>query len=92
MTGKRKWYSLVDKVWRMDNLEAAWMAVKANQGAAGVDGQTIDDFAANKEEELQRLQEELRTKTYGNVSAKDCADKHRFLAVRAENVKLLPRL
>src|SRR5712692_8605253 len=33
-----KWFSLVDKVYRSATLHAAWLRVKANQGAAGVDG------------------------------------------------------
>ncbi|WP_291300857.1 hypothetical protein [Desulfosporosinus sp. BICA1-9] len=34
---KQKWYSLIDKVYRVENLENAWKQVKANRGAAGVD-------------------------------------------------------
>jgi retron-type reverse transcriptase len=33
----------------------AWLAVKANRGAAGVDGQTIDDFEANLEKGLYKI-------------------------------------
>jgi retron-type reverse transcriptase len=59
---KRKWYSLIDKVWQMDNLVVAAERVVANKGAGGVDGQTCEAFAAKAE--LPKLHEELRTKTY----------------------------
>ena len=32
-----KWFSLIDKVYAMDNLRAAAARVEANRGAAGVD-------------------------------------------------------
>ncbi len=38
-----KWYSLVDKVIRPTTLDAAWHKVARNQGAAGVDGQSVLD-------------------------------------------------
>lgn len=61
---KRKWYSLIDKVWRMDNLLVAAERVLANKGAGGVDGQTCEAFKANLKVELEKLHDELRTKTY----------------------------
>lgn len=61
---KRKWYSLNDKVYAEHNLRAAAERVLANKGAAGVDGQTCEAFAANLEAELAKLHEELRSKTY----------------------------
>ena len=36
-----RFYSLSDKVWRADMLQAAWHAVRRNGGAAGVDGETV---------------------------------------------------
>jgi RNA-directed DNA polymerase len=41
-----KWYSLMDKVYAPDTLALAWTKVRANKGAAGVDGQSVDRFAA----------------------------------------------
>ena len=35
-----KWFSLMDKVYAPKTLVLAWEKVRANQGAAGVDGQT----------------------------------------------------
>ena len=43
-----KWFSLVDKVIRPTTLEAAWRKVARNKGAAGVDGQSIERFAAQR--------------------------------------------
>ena len=34
---RRKWYSLIDKIWAMPNLEEAFKEVKRNRGAAGID-------------------------------------------------------
>ena len=59
-----KWYSLIDKLYPVTTLEAAFAAVKANQGAAGVDHVSIEDYAANLETNLARLSESLRTGTY----------------------------
>jgi RNA-directed DNA polymerase len=37
---------LVDKVYQWKNLEMAWEKVKANPGSGGVDGQSLEAFAA----------------------------------------------
>jgi len=60
----RKWYSLYDKVYVPRNLECAWKQVQSNRGAAGCDGQTVEQFARHAEENLARLHEQLRAKTY----------------------------
>jgi hypothetical protein len=59
-TGARKVHSLVDKVYKRKNLEMAWEKVKANRGSGGVDGQTLEAFEAQLEQELERLHRELR--------------------------------
>ena len=59
-----KWYSLIDKVWRSENLSAAWLGVTLNRGAAGVDGQTVAQFNRQATEELGRLSEEVRQGRY----------------------------
>ena len=58
------WYSLNDKVYSPDNLEAAFARVRANKGAAGVDHVTLKRFEKNLECELQRLHEELKQGRY----------------------------
>jgi RNA-directed DNA polymerase len=60
----KKWYSLIDKVYRMENLEKAYKAVKANKGAPGVDGVTVEAYGINLQEELHQLHHQLKTGTY----------------------------
>lgn len=60
----RKWYSLIDKVYREKNLYEAFKAVKTNKGAPGIDGETIEDFEARLEENIEKLHHELKTNTY----------------------------
>jgi len=60
----RKVHSLIDKVYKRKNLEIAWERVKANQGAGGVDGESIEAFGEQREERLEQLHEELRTDSY----------------------------
>jgi len=58
------WFSLIDKVWRLENLRAGYEKVKGNGGAAGVDRQTVKAFGEQADKELMRLSEEIRTGTY----------------------------
>ena len=58
------WFSLIDKVHRMENLRAALRKVAANGGAPGADHITVAWFAEHQEEELARLQAELREDRY----------------------------
>ena len=60
----KKWYSLIDKVYQMGNLEKAYQAVKANNGAPGVDGVTVEASGRNLHEELNQLHHRLKTGTY----------------------------
>jgi RNA-directed DNA polymerase len=59
-----KWFSLIDKVYRAETLKAAWQKVKANGGAAGVDGQSVERFAARAEMYLKELSIALKNGTY----------------------------
>lgn len=63
-TGEKKVHSLIDKVYKQKNLELAWDKVRRNKGAGGIDGQSITEFESNSGENLARLHDELRTKTY----------------------------
>lgn len=59
-----KWFSLIDKVYRKETLKAAWQKVKDNAGAAGVDGQSVEQFEARAEHYLEELEQALRTGEY----------------------------
>ena len=59
-----KWFSLIDKVHRPATLKSAWSRVKANRGAAGVDGQSIVKFAAREEVYLGELETAIRDGSY----------------------------
>ena len=63
-TGARKVHSLIDKVYKRKNLEMAWEKVKANRGSGGVDGQSLEAFAAQLDQQLDRLQRELKEEAY----------------------------
>src|SRR6476620_2409107 len=63
-TGSRKVHSLVDKVYKRKNLEMAWEKVKANRGSGGVDGQSLEAFAAQRDQQLDRLRNELKENAY----------------------------
>jgi RNA-directed DNA polymerase len=63
-TGARKVHSLVDKVYQRKNLEMAWEKVKANRGSGGVDGQSLEAFAAQLDPQLDGLQSELKGDPY----------------------------
>jgi pentatricopeptide repeat protein len=53
------WYSMMDKVYAPDNLQSAFGKVWSNQGSAGVDGQSVQQFDKHAEAELARLHDEF---------------------------------
>ena len=64
-TPSYRFYALYDKVHRWDVLVYAYERCKANQGAAGVDGQSFADIEAYGERRwLEELAKELQDKTY----------------------------
>jgi RNA-directed DNA polymerase len=61
----RRFHALFDKVYREDILWRAWREVKANAGAAGVDGQTISDVEhSGVDQFLVELAVDLRAGNY----------------------------
>ena len=59
-----KWHTLNDKVFGEKNLFGSARKVLGKKGAAGVDRQTVEDFAEHEREELQRLHAQLREDSY----------------------------
>lgn len=59
-----KWHTLIDKVFSELNLFSSAGKVLAKKGAAGVDRQTVIQFAEHEREEIQRLHDELQGETY----------------------------
>lgn len=70
-----RFYSLYDKVWRTDVLKEAWQQVKANRGAAGNDGVTIEQIVTTgyEEEMINELQQALKDQSYKFSSIKRVA-------------------
>jgi RNA-directed DNA polymerase len=58
------WFSLIDKVYALPTLTAAWSKVRANAGAAGIDAQSVQMFEQREDWHLQQLHEQLRQGTY----------------------------
>jgi RNA-directed DNA polymerase len=62
---KRRFHALFDRVHRKDVLRRAWLEVRANQGAPGVDAVTIADIeAAGVEDFLDAVAVSLRDGSY----------------------------
>ena len=60
----RIYYSLYDRLLQEQRLLRAFAKVKSNKGAAGIDGQSVVDFAEHLPEEIARLVCELKEKSY----------------------------
>jgi RNA-directed DNA polymerase len=64
---KFRFYALYDRIYRKDVLWAAWKQVRANKGAPGPDGVTIDQIVSSEggpQRLVDGIHEELRTKQY----------------------------
>lgn len=60
----KKWYSLIDKAYSLSNLANAYKSVKKNNGAPGVDGETVFQYGKALEKNLTQLHHELKTGAY----------------------------
>jgi RNA-directed DNA polymerase len=58
------WFSLIDKVYSLANLDAAFTKVVANGGAAGVDHVTTEEFDRQRSVNLAQLQQRLQDESY----------------------------
>jgi RNA-directed DNA polymerase len=59
-----KWFSLIDKVWKRENLQSATEQVLRHKGGAGVDGQSCEQYRRRAPERLVRLQEQIKSGRY----------------------------
>lgn len=59
-----KWFSLMDKVWKLGNLWDGWISVAIKHGSAGVDKQTVPQFNQDAQRKLEGLQRELMEERY----------------------------
>ncbi len=55
---------LFERILETNNLKIAFKRVKANKGAPGIDGMTIEEYEQNLEEELNQLKEEVQSWSY----------------------------
>jgi group II intron reverse transcriptase/maturase len=83
MKPKRRYYSLIDKVYQIENLYEAWLSVKKNQGSGGIDGVSIAMFEKNVSMNLKELQRILQQGRYK-------PDPVRRHFIEKENGKLRP--
>ena len=60
----RVFYSLYDRLLSSTALKMAFRKVKSAKGAAGIDGQSVHDFAEQEDENVAQLVSELWKKTY----------------------------
>jgi RNA-directed DNA polymerase len=65
-----KWFSLIDKVYRKENLLSAFKKVKKNGGAGGVDHVTVEGYERDLDRELTELSEALKKGTYEAQAAR----------------------
>ena len=56
--------SLMEQILSDDNLNAAYLQVVRNKGAAGVDGMTVDELGDYLSENGENIREQLRTRKY----------------------------
>jgi RNA-directed DNA polymerase len=60
----RVWFSLSDKVYKTENLIAAYEKVRKNDGAGGVDHVTVEGFSRHQSAELEKLEQQIKSGEY----------------------------
>jgi RNA-directed DNA polymerase len=55
---------MIEEILEPDNLAQAWKRVKANKGKPGIDGMTVEDFPAFKQEHWPRIATAIREGNY----------------------------
>jgi RNA-directed DNA polymerase len=70
MEKRRKFHSLMGQVLELRRLRSAYEKVRANRGAPGVDGVSVEEFGERLEENLLKLIAELRARTYRPLPVK----------------------
>jgi len=66
----RVYYSLYDRMVSVERLTKGFLKVKSDKGAAGVDGQSIEEFAVDLEGNIAMLAKELGGKSYQPLPVK----------------------
>src|SRR5437867_1529777 len=62
---ERRFHALYDRIFRGDVLEEAWRRVKAKRGAAGIDGETLDEIEQRGVAEFLRgIEQDLQEGRY----------------------------
>ena len=56
--------TMIEEILELENLSAAWKRVKRNKGAPGIDGMTVEDFPAFKQEHWPRIAIAIREGNY----------------------------
>jgi RNA-directed DNA polymerase len=61
----RRFHALIDRIWRSDVLQRAWQRVRSNDGAAGIDGVSLEMIEQRGVEQfLTEVRDELRNGNY----------------------------
>jgi RNA-directed DNA polymerase len=65
-----KWFSLIDKVYKRENLLSAFNSVKSNKGTSGIDNISISKYEAQLEHNLGKLKDGLENNQYSPLAVK----------------------
>ena len=69
--GSPRKHTLID-VLNSENMQLAWKRVKANKGAAGVDGMKVDEFPSFMRQHGNTIMQKLRDGSYSPSPVKQC--------------------